>query len=101
MAALDKREARKASASVHARRGEECPCGRTVYGNGRISHFRRCPDYLRKKGWAFTATEVQVILRDALDSLPEDLTGEARIEAIAGYIHAAAMSEARQRGLIP
>lgn len=101
MATLSKREARTAAASVHARRGETCPCGRTVRGNGRIAHYRRCTTYLTQHGWPFTAAQGEIIARDARESLDEGMTATERVEAITRYMHEAAMSEARSRGLIP
>lgn len=43
-------------ARASARRGaarkikHECPCGRTIYGNGK-SHQRSCPKHLAELGW--------------------------------------------------
>lgn len=101
MATYSKREARQAAAGRHARRGEDCPCGRTVYGNGRITHFRTCADYLQANGWPFTTEEARTVLADARASLDEGLSTAERAEAIGRYMRDAAMTEARRRGLIP
>lgn len=45
-----KRAARARHATFHV----TCACGRDVYGNGRVIHFRACDAYLRKYGWPLT-----------------------------------------------
>jgi len=44
---MSERERRRASASKHAKRAVVCHCGKTVRGNGRFNHTRRCPEALR------------------------------------------------------
>ncbi len=97
---LSRAEARKVAAGRHARRGETCPCGRAVFGNGRISHFRACPVYLREKGWPFTQTEQQALLEVVLESLDDELAPAQRVAEINRMMDEAAMREARRRGLV-
>lgn len=37
--------------TAHLNHSVTCPCGRQLYGNGRTSHQRVCPDWLRTYGW--------------------------------------------------
>lgn len=93
MATLSRDEARKERARKHAERGEECPCGRVVYGNGKAAHQRTCRDYLAVYGWPLSAADDAQVRQQLRDTHPDP---DARLAAYREIRR----DEARRRGLI-
>jgi hypothetical protein len=85
---------------AHTSHGEKCECDRTVFGNGRVAHYRRCKAYLLAHGWPFNQGDsdaLRAVARDCV-ALIEDPT--ERSAAFLKVIRDARMGEARRRGLI-
>lgn len=59
-------DSKKARFAGHARTGHACECGLTVYGNGRKSHYRACPAYLREVGWPLDEGMASALREDGL-----------------------------------